>query len=220
MTSKTTTMTAAGRTTAGEETRRKILEAGVRLASVQGLSSMSLSMLAAAVEMSKSGLFAHFQSKDILLVAVVDLAERMFEERVIRPALDRPPGIERLDRLLAGFVEECAGVFGDGRSFLATVVQEFEGRPGIVRDRIQAFVHRYKDLVMTSLEEAKAAGHMTHDVEPDRFVFAVIGFGLATTWHGHLYGDPELGRKLGHEQMRVLLRARWTPEGERLLRDR
>src|SRR3982751_2287031 len=91
----------------GAATQTRILEKAVHIASIEGLESMSLATLAKATSMSKSGLFAHFRSKEALQGSIVDEAERIFSDAVIRPAMAEPPGLERLNRLVDGYVEYC-----------------------------------------------------------------------------------------------------------------
>jgi AcrR family transcriptional regulator len=193
-------------TSAGEESRRRVVEMGVRMASAQGLSAISLSTLAAASSLSKSGLFAHFRSKESLLVAIIDEAERCFDDIVVRPAQQQEPGAARLDALVRRFIDYMAGSDNDGRCFLAAVEHEFEGKPGPVKERIHAFVHHWYEAVTKALDEARQRGQIEHSYDAKRFCFAVMGFGLSAHWHGELYADPELGRRLGYEQADALMR--------------
>src|SRR3954470_13876600 len=87
----------------GAATQTRILERAVHIASVEGLSSMSLATLAKATSMSKSGLFAHFRSKEALQIAIIDAAERIFFDSVVRPAAAMPAGFERLEKLVDGY---------------------------------------------------------------------------------------------------------------------
>src|SRR6184192_3035805 len=91
----------------GVATQNRILEKAVHIASIEGLSSMSLATLAKATAMSKSGLFAHFRSKEALQIAIIDEAERIFTELVVRPA-QQSMGSDRVDALVHGYVEYCA----------------------------------------------------------------------------------------------------------------
>src|SRR3954470_7616839 len=91
----------------GAATQTRILERAVHIASVEGLESMSLATLAKATSMSKSGVFAHFRSKEALQIAIIDEAERIFTDVVVRPALAAPVGMERVQRLVEAYVEYC-----------------------------------------------------------------------------------------------------------------
>src|ERR1700694_3601289 len=118
------------------ETRGEILEAAVDIASAEGLEGLSIGRLAAELQMSKTGIFAHFGSKEQLQLATVETAKQVFLERVVQPALQRPRGISRLKAMLEnwlGYVEKVVvprGLFFPARS------AEFDSRPGAVRDQI------------------------------------------------------------------------------------
>src|SRR3954469_24591630 len=104
----------------GAATQTRILEKAVHIASIEGLESMSLATLAKATSMSKSGLFAHFRSKEALQIAIIDEAERIFHDVVVRPAEGTPSGVERLQKLSSLYVDYCAqGPFQGGCFFAA-----------------------------------------------------------------------------------------------------
>src|SRR3954470_14139634 len=155
----------------GAATQTRILERAVHIASIEGLESMSLSTLAKATSMSKSGLFAHFRSKEALQVAIIDEAERMFSEAVIRPAMAKPAGIERLTRLVQAHVEYCAAGPFQGGCFFAAAAHEFDGRPGAVRTRVAAFFERWEQNVRTIVEDATVRGEIGRGVDPSSFAF-------------------------------------------------
>src|SRR5215471_12370135 len=119
----------------GERTRESILRAAVDLASVEGLEGLTIGRLADELKMSKSGLFAHFGSKEDLQLATVQMARQIFVEQITRPALSAPKGMPRLwsiiDRWLA-YIER--GIFKGGCFFTAASF-EFDSREGPVRDR-------------------------------------------------------------------------------------
>src|SRR5438309_10556020 len=110
----------------GVATQNRILEKAVHIASIEGLSSMSLATLAKATSMSKSGLFAHFRSKEALQIAIIDEAERIFHDVVVRPAEAMPAGVERLKRLSEAYVDYCASGPFQGGCFFAAAAHEFD----------------------------------------------------------------------------------------------
>src|SRR5215208_1321943 len=128
---------ADGRKVRGDRTRRAILTAAVNLASVEGLEGLSIGRLATELEMSKSGLFAHFGSKEELQVSTVRAAAAIFAHRVVRPAEERfEPGIARLHGMLDLWLDYMERGTFDGGCFFAAATMEMDGRPGPVRDAI------------------------------------------------------------------------------------
>src|SRR3954453_7745453 len=144
----------------GERSRAAILREGARPAARGGVAGLSLARLAGAVGMSKSGLFAHFGSKEELQLATIDAASTIFDELVIDPAAEASPGVPRLrayvERFLA-HVEE--GVFPGGCFFVSTV-SELAAQPGPVRDGAMAFSQRWLDLLATEVAAGQAAGEL------------------------------------------------------------
>jgi AcrR family transcriptional regulator len=139
----------------GERSRAAILSEAARLATVEGLDGLSLSRLADAVGMSKSGLFAHFRSKEELQLATIEAARAIYDEVVIEPAREAPPGIPRLRAYVERFLAHVeAGVFPGG-CFFVSAVGELATHPGAVRDSAMAFSRYWLGLLA---EEVAAAG--------------------------------------------------------------
>src|SRR4051812_40800994 len=144
----------------GERSRAAILDEAARLATVDGLEGLSLARLADAVGMSKSGLFAHFGSKEELQLATVEAASAIFEELVIEPAGETRAGVARLRAYVERFllhVEE--GVFPGG-CFFVSAVSELDAQPGPVRDGAMAFTQRWLGLLAGEVEAGKAADEL------------------------------------------------------------
>src|SRR5215831_17110672 len=124
----------------GERSRNAILHQAAQLATVEGLSGLSIGRLADAVGMSKSGLFAHFHSKEELQLATIEAGDAIFRAEVIDPAHKAPPGIGRLRALCEAFLAHLErGVFPGG-CFFASAAAELDTHPGPVRDRALALV--------------------------------------------------------------------------------
>src|SRR3954454_714497 len=124
----------------GERSRSTILDEASRLATVEGIGGLSLSRLADSVGMSKSGLFAHFGSKEELQLATIERADEIFHSQVLEPAESATDGLDRLRRLLDGYLRYVqAGTFPGG-CFFATVLVEVSMQPGAVRDRLLVFL--------------------------------------------------------------------------------
>jgi len=159
----------------GERSRAAILREAARLATVEGLDGLSLARLADAVGMSKSGLFAHFGSKEELQLATIDAARAIYEALVIEPAAEAAPGVPRLrayvDRFLA-HVEE--GVFPGG-CFFVSAVGELATHPGPVRDGAMAFSQRWLELLAAEVAAAQAAGELG-PADPAQIAFELNAF--------------------------------------------
>jgi AcrR family transcriptional regulator len=121
------------------ETRREILRVAVDLASAEGLEGLSMGRLADELHMSKTGIFAHFGSKEQLQLATVDAAKQIFLEQVVQPALQSPRGIPRLKAMLENWLGYVESIVFRGGCFFAAASAEFDSRPGSVRDRIAEF---------------------------------------------------------------------------------
>jgi AcrR family transcriptional regulator len=156
----------------GERRRQSILEEAARLATVDGLGSLSLSRLAGAVGMSKSGLFAHFGSKEELQLATIDAATEVFERHVIDPAAGET-GLPRLRALVDAFFRYVETDVFPGGCFFAAAVTELSMQPGAVRDRLVAFVGRWLAELESAVREAQAEGSLDPDEDPAQLAFEI-----------------------------------------------
>ena len=169
----------------GERSRRAILDAAARLATVEGIDGLSIGRLAQAIGMSKSGLYAHFGSKEELQLATVAAAEAVFDADVVEPALRADDGLDRVNALCERFLSHVErGVFPGG-CFFASVAAELDTRPGPVRDRVAAVQSRWSELVSAAL---RAAG--SPHVEQLTFELNAILAQANTVFL--LYGDREV----------------------------
>ena len=160
----------------GERSRAAILREAARLATVEGLDGLSLGRLANAVGMSKSGLFAHFGSKEELQLATVDAASAIFEELVIQPAGTEPAGLPRLRAYIGGFLDHVEeGVFPGG-CFFVSALGELDTRPGPVRDNAMAFGQRWLALLAAEVAAAQAAGELDPATDPSQVAFELHAF--------------------------------------------
>lgn len=155
----------------GERSRAAILDEAARLATVEGIEGISIARLADAVGMSKSGLFAHFGSKEELQLATVDAASEVFARDVTTPAADQPTGLERLRALTDGYLRYVAADTFPGGCFFASVLAEIDMRPGPVRDRMVAFLEQWLGLVETAVRDAQADGTVDDSEDPAQLTF-------------------------------------------------
>jgi AcrR family transcriptional regulator len=144
----------------GERSRRAILDAAARLATVEGLDGLSIGRLADHVGMSKSGLYAHFGSKEELQLATIEAANAIFVEDVVAPALAATTPLERLEALCERFLSHVERAVFPGGCFFASVAAELDTRPGPVRDRAAEVVVWWSRLHHTAIVEAQAVGEL------------------------------------------------------------
>ena len=147
----------------GERTRQAILSHASRLASAEGLEAVSLQRLAGDLGISKSGLFAHFGSKEELQLAIVDEAGRIFTDEVLRPGLKTPAGLGRVWAMSNAFLSYLERQVFPGGCFFEATVSEFDSKPGRVRD---AVVEK-RDYWVASLGRAVRAGMELGEIEQD-----------------------------------------------------
>ena len=157
----------------GERSRQAILETAARLASTHGIDRLSIGDLATEVGMSKSGLFAHFGSKEELQLATIDAAEDIFNQVVIEPAAAAPPGLPAVLALSDAFIDHLRDKVFPGGCFFACASAEVHAQPGPVKDRIAEFDGRWRGRLERELAAAKAAGDLPADQDIDEVVFDV-----------------------------------------------
>lgn len=182
---------AGSRKAKGGRTRQTILEAAVDIASAEGLEGLTIGRLAAQLSMSKSGLFAHFGSKEDLQLATIDAARSTFISEVIRPAFEAERGMSRLWKLCETWLNYVQrGVFSGG-CFFAAAASEFDSRPGPVRDRIAEIMKEWLSILRRAVAESQEAGQLGRDVDPAQLAFEINSFELGANWAFQLYGDRQ-----------------------------
>ncbi len=203
----------------GERTRRAILEAAVDIASAEGLEGLSIGRLAAELSMSKSGLFAHFGSKEELQLATVEAARAVFIREVVAPAFEAGKGLPRLWRLCEVWLEYVRGEVFRGGCFFAAAAAEFDGRPGPVRDRVAGIMKEWLAALRRSVAEARDAGQLGAEADPAQLAFELNALEMGANWAYQLHGDRQaFGR--ARAAMLERLRCHATPDGLRLLPSR
>lgn len=151
--------------------RRAILRVAADVASLEGLEGLSIATLAERVGMSKSGLFAHFGSKQELQLATIELAVEILGDEVIRPALEGPPGLVRFRALVEGFLQHIERRTFPGGCFFASAAAELDGRPGPLRDRVAAIHGQWLEGLETCLREAQTAGELDQHADVEQVAF-------------------------------------------------
>src|SRR5689334_8129205 len=155
----------------GERSRAAILREAARMATVEGLDGLSLSRLARAVGMSKSGLFAHFGSKEELQLATIAAASTVFDELVIEPAGKEAGGLPRLRAYVALFLQHVEEAVFPGGCFFVSAMSELDAQPGPARDGALAFSQRWLVLLAEQVMQAQAAGELNPTADPSQIAF-------------------------------------------------
>jgi AcrR family transcriptional regulator len=171
-------------TTKPPSTREAILDRAVDLASTEGLEGLTIGRLATEMEMSKSGLFGHFGSKQELQLAAVDAAAARFAQEVVAPSLELQPGAERLRALCDAYIGYMEREVFPGGCFWAAVTTEFDDRPGPVRDRIREAMASWIGVLE---REAEAAGA----VDPEQLAFELLAVAQAANTGSRLLGNHD-----------------------------
>jgi AcrR family transcriptional regulator len=174
--------------TKGERTRAAILDAGFHIVSKAGLEGLTIGTLAAATGMSKSGLFAHFGSREELLLAVMDRGQQEFIKLVVNPALARPRGLPRLKALFVEWLgwTESADLPG-GCPMIGGAI-EFDDKPGIVRDALATGQRAWIDTLTRAVRQAIEQGQLVADTDPEQVSFELFGIALVVHHHRRLLG--------------------------------
>ena len=171
MTEQLTTGSTDGRVLRGDRTRRVVLARAVDLASVDGLDGLSIGRLAADLEISKSGLIAHFGSKEGLQLATIRAARAIFVHTVIEPTLETPPGMGRLRAQLDAWLTYSSDRRFPGGCFFARASHEYAARPGAVRDALAVIDEEWLGLIAETIAGAQEAGDIRADVDPTQLAF-------------------------------------------------
>ena len=178
--------------TKGQRTKHAILDVAADIASEHGLGSLSIGGLASATGMSKSGLFAHFGSKEELQIATVDHAAEVFVQEVIAPARSAPRGVARIWALLDGFLDYLEREVFAGGCFFATTSAEFKSRPGAVRDRIAEQLGGWRSYLEHAVEQAQDLGELDQAADAHRIAFELNAFVQNAEAEHELFGDARV----------------------------
>lgn len=199
----------------GLRTREAILARAVDIASVHGLEGLTIGYLAEQLGMSKSGLFAHFGSKEELQLATVDTARQLFIEKVTRPAIAAPKGMPRLWRLIDYWLAMVEKNVLKGGCFFSAASFEFDSRRGVVRDRIAAIMREWIGVISGAIQKAQQAGHLDAKADATRLAFEIHAIAMGAHWAYQLLDDRDAysrARAIALDKLRSLA----TPRCPRL----
>ena len=175
----------------GLRTREAILASAVDIASVHGLDGLTVGSLATQLRMSKSGLFAHFGSKEELQLATIEVARQIFIDKVTRPAIAAPKGMPRLWGLIDQWLILVEKRIFSGGCFFSAASFEFDGKRGVVHDRIAAIMREWMDVLTRAVERAQKAGHIGTKVNPTRLAYEIHGIAMGAHWAHQLLDDKQ-----------------------------
>jgi AcrR family transcriptional regulator len=162
----------------GQQTRAAILDAALGLASQIGLEGLSIGALAEVTGMSKSGVFAHFGSREELQISVVTEYHAKFEDEVFVPAMQAGRGLPRLRVLFDRWVRRVSVEIDAGCIYISGAV-EFDDRPGPVRDALVAMVETWQRALGRAIRAAVNEGHLRADTDIEQLLFEIHGLILA-----------------------------------------
>jgi len=174
----------------GRQTRAAILDAALALAAQIGLEGLSIGAIAEALQMSKSGVFAHFGSREELQISVLREYHRRFEQAVFYPALLRPRGLPRLRALFDLWVRQTSVEIDSGCVYISGAV-EFDDRPGAVRDALVETVNTWQTALRRAIEMAIAAGHLRRGADSAQIAFEIHGLILALHYDARFLHNPQ-----------------------------
>jgi AcrR family transcriptional regulator len=175
-------------TTKGERTRAAILDAGFHIVSKAGLEGLTIGTLAEATGMSKSGLFAHFGSREELLIAVLERGQREFVDLVVNPALAKPRGLPRLKALFTHWLDWTESANLPGGCPMIGGATEFDDKPGLVRDTLATGQRAWIDTLNRAIRQAIEQKQLAADTDPEQISFELFGIALVVHHHRRLLG--------------------------------
>ncbi len=175
----------------GERSRQAILHEAAQLATIEGLEGLSLGRLAEAVGMSKSGLFAHFGSKEELQLATIETADVIFAEQVVDPALSAATGLERLQQLAERFLQHVEDDVFPGGCFFASVAAEIDRHAPPVRDRALKTIGEWFGHLVAAVQGAQADGQINDAEDPVQLAFEIDAFLLLANANYVIMRAPE-----------------------------
>jgi AcrR family transcriptional regulator len=179
----------------GEQTRQAILDEAFSLASCIGIGALSIGMLAERTRMSKSGLFAHFGSKEELQLAVLREAQQRFADVVLRPAFRQPRGLARLRAIINNWLDWTRVANLPGGCVINAAAAEFDDQPGPLRDEVRNSLLALRRTLVETVVKAVAVGELRADTDAEQLVFELEGIYQVTQQSRRLLDDPDADRR-------------------------
>ncbi|MDD5480778.1 TetR/AcrR family transcriptional regulator [Rhodoferax sp.] len=173
----------------GQQTKQAIVDAALGLAEQIGLEGLSIGALAEITRMSKSGVFAHFGSREELQISVIRAYYQRFSDEVFYPAMNAPRGLPRVRALFDNWMKRVAIEIQSGCIFISGAV-EFDDRPGAVRDALASSVQTWLAAMHRAVEQAKETGHLVPDADEAQMAFEIHGLILALHYEARFLKNP------------------------------
>jgi AcrR family transcriptional regulator len=191
----------------GQQTKAAIVDAALGLASQIGLEGLSIGALAEITGMSKSGVFAHFGSREELQITVIREYHERFEREVFYPALQAPRGIPRLQALFDNWMLRSTTEIDSGCIYISGAV-EFDDRAGPVREALVSTVTTWQTAVRRAVEQAQEEKHLVLEVDPLQVAFEIHGLILALHYEARFLKVPGAAERARQGFARILERYR------------
>lgn len=194
----------------GLQTRASILDAALSLASNKGLEGLSIGLLAEVTGMSKSGVFAHFGSREELQISVIREYHARFEEEVFYPSLREPRGLPRLEAMYRRWLKRVSVEIDSGCIYISGAV-EFDDRPGPVREALSDMVRTWHTGLVRAIDQAREEGHLRADTDARQMLFELHGLVLALHHDARFLRTPGSLQRAEQGFLNVLARYRAAP---------
>jgi len=187
----------------GSVTKSLILDVALEIASTAGLEGLTIGVLADKVGMSKSGVFAHFGSREELQVEVVRAYHQSFQELVFVPALLKPKGLARLNYMISAWLKMSVGE-DTSSCFFISGAAEFDDRPGIVRDELVNSVQQWRDALLRAIKESIAVGHLQKKTDAQALLFQIYSIVLGAHHDSRFLDNPK-GTSIANKLIKEIL---------------
>ena len=175
----------------GQQTRAAILDQALAIASQAGLSGLTIGTLAERSGLSKSGLFAHFRSKEGLQLAVIQGVRKLYSDLVFQPAMQQAPGLPRLRAIVENWLKWTGTAKLPGGCIMTAAAYEFDDCPGPVRDLISKSLRELRKTLARAVRMAIDAGQLAADADPEQIAFEICGIYAGAQLDARLFGDPQ-----------------------------
>ncbi|HMJ56505.1 MAG TPA: TetR/AcrR family transcriptional regulator [Polyangiaceae bacterium] len=174
----------------GEQTRAAIVEAALELAGRDGLEGLTIGLVADRMRMSKSGVFAHFGSREELQIAVLKEYEKRFVEDVLLPSLNEPRGLPRLEAMYGRWIDRISVEISSGCIYVSGAA-EYDDRPGPIRDELVGMIRSWQAELVRAIKQAIEVGHLRAETDPMQLVFVLQGFVLSVHFNTRLMHNKD-----------------------------